>query len=144
MRPGRDRPVVAGGPATAAKLITGGDIKDGSVALRDLTKRTKKVLKATPPPEVSITQVEGNTVQLCAAGGPPDGCEVGSSVAECPDGMVATGGGWDTTGGSLEVSVWANAAGNFSTAWTVGMTNQGPATGFTAFVLCTPGSTPPS
>ena len=63
--------VISGGPATAAKLFTGKDIKDGSVKLKDLSKRTKSVLRASPG--IEITQVEGNTVQLCAVnGGPPD------------------------------------------------------------------------
>jgi hypothetical protein len=132
--------VVSGGPATAAKLFTGKDIKDGSVALKDLSKRTKKVLRASPG--ITITQVEGNTVQLCG-GGPPDSC-AGTSVAQCPDGMVVTGGGWDTNGGSQDVSVMNNAAGNFSTAWSVVMSNQGSSpTALTAFALCTPGDTPP-
>ena len=134
--------VVSGGPATAAKLFTGKDIKDGSVKLRDLSKRTKSVLGA---PEIEITQVEGNTVQLCAVnGGPPNSCQVGSSVALCPDGMVTTGGGWDTNGGSPDVSVLNNAAGNDSTGWSVVMANNGAtATALTAFALCTPGDTPP-
>jgi len=132
--------VVSGGPATAAKLFTGKDIKDGSVALKDLSKRTKKVLKATPG--LTVTQVEGNTVQLCG-GGPPGSC-AGSSAAQCPDGMVVTGGGWDTNGGSDDVAVLNNAAGNFSTAWAVVMANNGSSpTEMTAFALCTPGSTPP-
>ena len=134
--------VVSGGPATAAKLFTGKDIKDGSVKLKDLSKRTKSVLRATPGFE--ITQVEGNTVQLCAAnGGPAEPCQGGASVALCPDGMVTTGGGWDTNGGSQEVSVLNNAAGNDSTGWSVVMANNGrTATSLTAFALCTPGDTP--
>ena len=131
--------VISGGPATAAKLFTGKDIKDGSVRLKDLSKRTKSVLGASPG--IEITQVEGNTVQLCAVnGGPPDSCQVGASVALCPDGMVTTGGGWDSGAGSQDVSVLDNAAGNDSTGWSVLMANNGStATSFTAFALCTPG-----
>jgi len=133
--------VVSGGAATAAKLFTGKDIKDGSVALKDLSKRTKKVLRASPG--ITVTQVEGNTVQLCPGGPSPDTCNVGASVAKCPDGMVVTGGGWDTTGASEDVSVMDNAAGNFSTAWSVVMANQASeGTAFTAFALCTPGDAP--
>jgi len=63
-------------------------------------------------------------------------------VALCPDGMVTTGGGWDSGGGSQDVSVLDNAAGNDATGWSVLMANNGStATSFTAFALCTPGDT---
>ena len=38
--------VISGGAATAAKLFTGKDIKDGSVKLKDLSKRTKSVCRS--------------------------------------------------------------------------------------------------
>ena len=134
--------VISGGAATAAKLFTGKDIKDGSVKLKDLSKRTKSVLKSVTATATPL--VEATTVPLCApTGAPPDSCQVGTSVALCPDGMVTTGGGWDSAAGSQDVSVLDNAAGNDSTGWSVLMANNGStATSFTGFALCTPGDTP--
>ena len=114
---------LGGGTAIAAKKLTGKDIKDGSIGLKDLVRRRPRAAwKATaartgatgargaagpqgpagPPgaagapgaPGVNRLQYAvGDDIALCATGGADPACTVGFSEAICPAGMVATGGG---------------------------------------------------
>jgi hypothetical protein len=155
---------VGGGAATAAKLVTGAGIKDGSITLKDLSKGTKTALKgaqgargATGPqgpagpagaagvPGVSgstkVTQAFGQTLFLCPAD-PQANCDIGISVARCPAGTVATGGGWGIgERGLLDATVGINSSTVDGRGWIVGALNHGatPADFFTV-VHCIPGT----
>src|SRR5687767_1908207 len=64
--------VAAGGPAQAAKLIDGGDIKQGTVgskqikdrtvARRDLTREAVRTLKATPDGSIGAAKLADDAV----------------------------------------------------------------------------------
>ena len=138
--------IASGGAAAAADLITGKDIKNGSIALKDLSKGAKKSLKgqrgargpqglqgvpgpqgsAGPPGAAasnSVTLAFGDTQFLCADGG--GDCQVGVSVAQCPAGMIAIGGGHEYENAVPVVnSVGYNSSTADGTGWLVAMVNQ--------------------
>ncbi len=163
--------VVTGGAATAAKLITGKDIKNGSIKLKDLSKGAKDSLEGERGPEgargpqgaqgaagpagaagargpqgpagpssLRISFALGDTQILCAAGGGE--CEAAQSVAQCPAGMIATGGGYESEEAPpAPNSVLLNSSTFDGTGWVVIMANEGDAEGdFFAVAHCTPGS----
>jgi hypothetical protein len=119
--------IAIAGTAGAARLITGGQIQNGSIGLADLSKRAKRALKgAQGPPGPAGAQgasgvsglhvVDGPEVTLCAYSGVFQSCQVSSSTAVCPAGEVATGGQGFTTGeyagGVAGASGYAAIAGN--------------------------------
>jgi len=138
--------IVSGGAAAAADLITGKDIKNGSIALKDLSKGAKKSLKgqrgargpqglqgipgqrgpagpAGPDASNSVTVAFGDTQFLCADGG--GDCQVGVSLAQCPAGMIAIGGGHEFENNVPVVnSVGYNSSTADGTGWLVAMVNQ--------------------
>ena len=156
--------VVGGGAATAAKLVTGAGIKDGSITLKDLSKGTKAALKgaqgapgaagaqgaagpAGAPGTTSlaastrVTTAFGRTVFLCPAD-PQGNCDIGISVARCPAGTVATGGGWGIgERGLLDATVGVNTSTADGRGWLVGALNHGATPGdFFSVVHCIPGT----
>jgi uncharacterized protein YneF (UPF0154 family) len=86
----------------------------------------------------NITYVSGPVTHLCQFGG--GDCAVGASVAACPTGKVAIGGGWigDTPDPPVSATVGADAASSDSTSWSVVMINDTSATtaSFHAFAAC--------
>ena len=142
--------VVTGGAATAAKLITGKDIKNGSIKLKDLSKKARDALEGQRGPQgpagpssLQITFALGETQILCATGGGE--CESAQSIAQCPDGMIATGGGSESEEAApAPNSVLLNSSTSDGTGWVVIMLNEGDAEGdFFAVAHCTPGSGAP-
>jgi len=119
---------LTGGVASAGKLLTGKDIKDGSIHAADLSKRAKSSLAGRRGPRglpgqagpqgpqgatgaqgapgrdganaaAAVVPVNGVHVTLCGTGGGGGGCLIDASEATCPAGHVATGGGWESTPG---------------------------------------------
>lgn len=113
--------VGAASSAGAAKLITGRQVKNGSIGLADLSPSARKALKgklgqsgdvgpagpqgavgsqgpagptgpAGVPGVVGVHVVNGPTVTMCADNGSAPDCVVAASIARCGPGEVATGG----------------------------------------------------
>jgi hypothetical protein len=86
----------------------------------------------------NVTYVDGPVAHLCQLGA--GSCAVGVSVAACPAGKVAIGGGWmgDTPDPPVAATVAANAAANDKTGWGVVMVNDTDAltASYHAFVAC--------
>lgn len=89
--------------AGAAKFITGGDIKNGSIGLRDLSRAAKRGLRgaagpAGPSGPQGPAGAQGpagpsslsTTVRSAVFAAPAD--DFADGEVRCPDGMVATGG----------------------------------------------------
>jgi hypothetical protein len=156
--------VAGGGAATAAKLVTGKNIKDGSITLKDLSRSTRSALKGaqgspgapgrqgTPGPAgpagptgpggtSSLAIALGDTRFLCAGGGPA-GCDVGVSEARCPAGMVATGGGYEyEQNAPVNNVVPINSSNSDGTGWIVGLINYSAINAdFFAVAHCAPGT----
>jgi hypothetical protein len=146
------------GSAVAASKITGAQIKDGtvtgkdikndSVTLSDLSAGTVNNLAgeqgpagpagptgpAGPAGVARVVTVNGPTAYLAPG-------TVGSSLATCPPGSLATGGGWD---GESSPPVSATVGFNKlygSGSWGVIMVNQASISAtYHAFVVCASGS----
>jgi len=89
---------IAGGTATASKLITGKDIKNGSIKLADLSAGTKSALKGKTGPRGPQGPAGPSSIgQLTTVASPevPFGTEiVTAATAYCPSGQrVVSGGG---------------------------------------------------
>lgn len=110
-----------GGAATANSLISGSQIRDGSLTSRDVKdgslKRSDLAPNArglngrngvdgqdgTPGPAgapgpaglASIQRIAGPYVQQCASGN--GGCQIGGAIATCPAGTVVIAGGFDAS-----------------------------------------------
>lgn len=111
----------AASSAGAAKLITGGQIKNGSIRLVDLSRSARRALRgragpagqrgaagpagaqgpagaagpAGPSGVSSSEEVAGSRVAMAATGDPAAN-NVQSSTATCPAGTVVVGGGWES------------------------------------------------
>ncbi|HKG04677.1 MAG TPA: hypothetical protein VKB03_16010 [Conexibacter sp.] len=141
--------VFAATSAGAAKFITGADIKNGSIGLRDISRAARRGLKGQPGP----AGAPGPAGPQGAAGpqGPAgpgsisttvrsqsvtaDGTGIAIGDVHCPAGMVATGG-----------SVWSNVAfvivdrpTSDGAGWT-GVAAGDPGDRAQVFVICTPGT----
>jgi hypothetical protein len=95
--------VFAATSAGAAKFITGGDIKNGSIGLKDLSKAAKRGLKgktgpAGPAGATGPTGPQGPagpasiSTTVRSADFTSDGSGIARGEVRCPDGMVAVGG----------------------------------------------------
>jgi hypothetical protein len=95
--------VLAATSAGAAKFITGADIKNGSIGLKDMSKRAKRALKgktgpAGPAGATGPTGPQGpagpNSISTTVrrADFTSDGSGTARGEVRCPDGMVAVGG----------------------------------------------------
>ncbi len=145
---------LGGGTAIAAKKLTGKDIKDGSIGLKDLSKKAKSGMEgdrgatgatgargaagpqgpAGPPgaagapgaPGVNRLQYAvGDDIALCATGGADPACTVGFSEAICPAGMVATGGGHEWVDAPPVDATESYDSSNLDgTGWIVAMVNN--------------------
>ena len=86
----------------------------------------------------NVTYVDGPVAHLCQLGA--GSCAVGVSVAACPVGKVAIGGGWtgDSPDPPVAATVAANAAANDKTGWGVVMVNDTDAVtaSYHAFAAC--------
>jgi hypothetical protein len=106
--------VGAAGTASAGKLITGKQIKDRSIGLRDLSVAAREALYGQdglngekgdrgpagapgvqgPPGLATLSDVEAPPTYQCASGG--GSCQVGTSDAHCPAGSHVIAGGFVT------------------------------------------------
>jgi len=130
------------GTAGASKLITGGSIKNGSIGTVDLSKSARKALTGKQGPAgrsgpqgpagpagptgptgaagvAGIQVVDGPRVALCADNGFYLSCQVNTSIATCPPGLVATGGngfsaGLSYAGGIAGPTSYSVIAGNLT------------------------------
>jgi hypothetical protein len=99
--------VVLTGTATAAKLITGAQIKNGSIGLVDLSAKAKKALRGqrgpagpqgpagaqgVPGPAGGFDPAKVSYVQGQSLAVAPD--SFGTATAACPAGAKALSGGW--------------------------------------------------
>jgi hypothetical protein len=163
---------VLGGSAVAAKKLTGKDIKDGSIGLKDLSKSAQRALEGAQGPRgaagpsgapgaqgpagptgaagaqgpAGVNRLQyafGGLLELCAAGDPS--CDVGYSEAVCPAGMVATGGGYEY--GDLrptDTVVTYNSSNADGNGWVVEVINKAAAAmDFYAVAHCVPGTISP-
>jgi hypothetical protein len=138
--------VFAATSAGATKFITGGDIKNGSIGLRDLSKAAKRGLKGKTGP-AGPAGAQGPTGPQGPAGPASitttvrsqsivaDGTGIAEGDVQCPPGMVATGG-----------SIWSNAMvaivdrpTSDGTGWS-GVAGGNPGDTARVFVICTPGT----
>ena len=81
-----------------------------------------------------VTVVHGPTVQLCDFAA---FCAVGSSLAVCPAGQVALGGGWDSISPGIEMIASVNRTVG-TNAWGVIMVNYYGSPDFRALATCAP------
>jgi hypothetical protein len=141
--------VGAVGTAAASKLITGGQIRNGSIGLADLSKSTKRALQGAQgapgaqgpsgpsgPSGPAGPQAISTVVRSQQFYAPP--FDFAEGEVRCPDGMVALGGSL-SPGGLSEAYDWPSADGR---GWAGSALETG---GFTTFsmllsVICAPGS----
>lgn len=138
--------VGAVGTAAASKLITGGQIRNGSIGLADLSKSTKRALRGAEGPTGPTgpsgpsgpagPQAIGTVVRSQQFLAPP--YDFAEGEVRCPDGMVALGGSL-SPGGLSEAYDWPSADGR---GWAGSALETD---GFTTFsmvlsVICAPGS----
>ena len=139
--------VFAATSAGASRFITGGDIKNGSIGLRDLSRAARKALKGQTGPSGAVgaqgpqgPQGPAGPASLSttvrSADFIADGTGTATGEVRCPDGMVVTGGGVSpndlftvTDQPSTDARGWRGVA-------------NGAAPGSTMHVvaICTPGS----
>jgi hypothetical protein len=148
--------IVAAGSAGAARLITGRQIKDGTITGRDVKNHSLRPVDfrgsvrgpagpaGAPGPQgpagpagsfsaSSIHQAAGPSVVMGAMG---SGTEVQSSTANCPAGTVVIAGGWD---GEQSPPVRATVGYNkpLGNGWEVIMSNFGMISAtFHAIAVC--------
>jgi hypothetical protein len=103
--------LLAAGSATAVKLIRSSQIKDHTIQLRDISSSAQRALRGQqgPPGIESVVLVDGPVIQQCADGG--GSCQLGSSIATCPAGYRATGGGFEA-GQVGDVILYSKAGAN--------------------------------
>ena len=140
--------VFAATSAGASKFITGGDIKNGSIGLRDLSRAARAALKGSTGP-AGATGPQGpaggqgpagpsslsTTLRSADFTAPVSGTATGE--VRCPDGMVATGG--SVSPRALYTAIDQPSADG--RGWT-GAADDLDGTGGTmhVVVICTPGS----
>jgi len=143
--------LVSATAATAASgLITGAQIKNGSIGLADLSKSAKRALKgqrgpAGPPgatgaqgiagprggfDPAKVSYIEGASFQVA-----PGAAESGS--ASCPAGAKALSGGWVVISGDVG-EVFGNRSFDSGGSWSVVVFNHDSFTNATVtpFVVC--------
>jgi hypothetical protein len=147
--------------ATIAALITGKQIKNGSIGLVDLSGKAKRALKgqrgpAGPQGAPGATGAQGAQGATGAQGaqgvqGVPGLAGVqyvtvtgtvggGTATANCPAGKFAIAGG-----GSAGADGWIySSRPNNNTSWTVGADGGGSPSTVTAFVVCASLTAPPT
>jgi hypothetical protein len=144
--------VFAATSAGAAKFITGGDIQNGTIGLKDLSKRAKRALKGKTGPAgpAGATGATGPTGAQGPAGpsslsttiragefsAPPE--DFADGEVRCPAGMIATGGSLSPgalipvfDAPSADGGGWVGSAFNFDSSSSFRML---------IVVVCTPGS----
>jgi hypothetical protein len=137
--------VLAATSAGATKFITSGDIQNGTISLKDLSRAAKRGLKGKTGPAgpTGPTGLQGpagpsslsTTVRSQAFTADSGGSARGE--VRCPAGMVATGGG--VSPGLTLVTVTDEPSGD-GQGWT-GAANAGaPSDTMKVTVICTPGS----
>jgi len=138
--------VFAATSAGAAKFITGGDIKNGSIGLRDLSAAAKRALKgksgaAGPAGPAGPQGPAGpaslsTTVRTQDFVAPPNGTATGE--VRCPDGMVAVGG----SASSRLLFVWFSELSADGRGWTAAADEFDGSSSSTMHVavICTPGN----
>jgi hypothetical protein len=137
------------GSAGAAKFITGGDIKNGSIGLKDLSRAARRALlgRTGPAGPAGATGPQGPP-------GPQGPSSINTTVrtrdfsvtvasrasgeVRCPDGMVATGGSVSTR----ELYVLDDQPSSDGRGWVGATADFDGVTGGTMriAVVCTPGS----
>ncbi len=139
--------VFAATSAGAARFITGGDIKNGSIGLRDLSRAAKSALRGRAGPAGS-QGAQGPSGPQGPAGPSSlnttvrsqsftaDGTGSARGEVRCPDGMVATGGGV-SPGLLLTVTDEPSSDGR---GWTGAASDGPPGSPMRVIVICTPGS----
>lgn len=147
-----------GGTATAARLITSKDIKNGTIKTADLSAAAKRALKGqkgntgaqgaqgAPGPQgpagaqgpsgaASLSEL----TEYAASGTVPAG-EVFPGAIDCPDGERAISGGYWLGEGSENAVVYGDVATDGRTGWIVAVDNSAPAATtpaeVTAYVYC--------
>jgi hypothetical protein len=159
----------AAGGAVAASQITGRQIKNSSLTGADVRNKSLtpadfrgtvrgRTGPAGPqgaagapgpagpqgPAAAAITDIIGTPVGMCS-GDPGGDCQVGFAFAQCPDGQVITGGGFDYTDdkAATNSSVVVNDVDITGSAWIVVMVNYGDAADLFATARCLPGTSVP-
>jgi hypothetical protein len=143
--------------ATAAKLITGAQIKNGSIGLVDLSAKAKRALKGKQGPAglqgpagpagaagaqgiqgpaggfdpTKVMYVKGDAVEV----GPE---EFGSATATCPGGNRAISGGWYVLSDGDVTEVNGDHPNDNGISWTVFVYNWDTtlSVSLTPFVIC--------
>lgn len=137
--------LVGGGSATAAKLITGRQIKDGSITSRDIQNDTLTYADVSgslvedisyaigpgptgPPGPTGIASILTVTQRVELCGGTTD-CSIGVASVQCPAGTrPVSGGGVAISLNGLFLSTAAGSGGQ-ATGWSAGGDNYGSAAG---------------
>jgi hypothetical protein len=104
--------IVSASAATAATLITGRQIKDGSIGLVDLSAKAKKALKASGGLDpAKISYVQGQPVMIA-----PE--SFGTANVKCPAGTKAISGGWGNVGPDDSIHIDGNSSLDSGGSWT--------------------------
>lgn len=137
--------VFAATSAGAARFITGGDIKNGSIGLRDLSRAARNALKgnagATGPAGPAGAQGPAGPSSLSTTvrsqNFPANGAGDASGEVRCPDGMVAVGG---SVSPGVDLFTVTDRPSDDGRGW-VGLASFGsPSDTMRIDVICTPGS----
>jgi hypothetical protein len=137
--------LVSATAATAASgLITGAQIKNGSIGLVDLSAKAKRALKGQRGPAglqgvagpaggfdpAKVSYVEGTSFQVAPGA-------AGSGRASCPAGAKALSGGWVVISGDVG-EVFGNRTYDAGGSWSVFVYNHDTYTNATVtpFVVC--------
>jgi hypothetical protein len=135
--------VFAATSAGAAKFITGADIQNGSIGLRDLSRAAKRALKgrsgaagpAGPAGPQGPAGPSSLSVTLRSANFTANGSGDADGEVRCPAGMVATGGGV-SPGALFTVTDEPSSDGR---GWR-GSADGPPGATMHVVAICTPGS----
>ncbi|MBF4163686.1 hypothetical protein [Nocardioides acrostichi] len=130
----------AAGGATAARLITGKDVKDGSLTGKDIKDGSVKKADLAGPIKRTLDAATVSDVHQVSiqSGVTASSDYYGSTFASvpCGDGEVAISGGYDLPTSSTEVAVFRNRPSADGTAWEVALRSTSSTFVGTFYALC--------
>jgi|SRR5688500_7033317 hypothetical protein len=112
--------VVAGG-ATAASLVTSGDIKNGTIKKKDLSAKAQRQLKGNEGPRGPAGPTVVNQLRRVEASKTVAAGDVDSATATCPGGYGVITGGYLSA--SADGEIFINDSFDSPNSWSVGLDN---------------------